>query len=55
MDGVKINPKSIADVDMNLGCRALKSCIERMLADPAKRAEFEEWKQRRAAQEAKEA
>lgn len=47
MNEVKIDVKSIPDVDMRIGCKILKGCIERMLADPKKRAEFEAWAKER--------
>ena len=44
----RIDPDKIPDVDYELGCRVLAASIKRILADPVKRAQYEEWKAERA-------
>ncbi len=43
MDKVRIDPKLIPDYVYDEGCRVLYASITRLLADPKRRQEFEEW------------
>lgn len=43
-----IDPKSIPASVLETACRVLNSSVRLALADPAKRADFEAWKAKRA-------
>lgn len=43
MDTVRIDPKLIPDCDYDRGCAVLYASITRLLANPQRRQEFEEW------------
>lgn len=47
MNEVKIEPKKIPNVEMKIACKTLFQCLERAMADPQKRADFEAWKAQR--------
>lgn len=44
---VHIDPKELSDSDYQVACAVLNASIRRLLKDPKKRAEFEEWKKKR--------
>ena len=44
---VRIDPKLIPASEYQTACRVLNASIRLALSDPAKRAEFEEWKRRK--------
>jgi len=50
---VKIRPEDIPDYAWQQGFRVLAQSIQRLLADPKLRAEYEAWKAAQAAQEAR--
>ena len=47
MNTVKIEPSLIPAEEYQTACAILASSIRLALSDPAKRKEYEEWKQRR--------
>ena len=52
MNTVRVDPKLIPECDYDRGCAVLYASITRLLADPVRRREFEEWeKQYLAAKE----
>lgn len=44
----KIDPALVPECDYERACRVLNVSVRRALADPKRRAEFEEWKRKRA-------
>lgn len=47
-DRLAIDPDEIPAEEYAIGCRVLAASIRHALADPATRAEYEDWKRRRA-------
>lgn len=46
-EAATIDPRKVPKEEYTTACRVLASSIRLALADPAKRADFEDWKRRR--------